>query len=90
MYNDTFGNIGIVKSFTLTGVKFRELQALLKKRLEKQYPILYWWGFLISFSKVVNIIISLGVIFFGSYLFTKGEVTVGDIVMFLSFSTLFL
>lgn len=90
LYNDTFGNIGIVKSFTLTGIKHRELQGLLKKRLEKQYPILYWWGFLISFSKVINIIISLGVIFFWSYLFSRWEITIGDIVMFLSFATLFL
>lgn len=90
LYNDTFANIGIVKSFTLTGIKYRELQGLLKKRLEKQYPILYWWGFLISFSKVINIIISLGVIFFWSYLFSQWEITIGDIVMFLSFATLFL
>ena len=90
LYNDTFSNIGIVKSFTLTWVKYRELQGLLKKRIEKQYPILYWWGFLISFSKVINIIISLGVILFGSFLFARKEITIGDIVMFLSFANLFL
>ena len=90
LYADTFSNIFAIKSFTLSGMKKRELTDILDKRLEKQYPILNWWGFLMSFSKIVNIIISIGVIFFGSYLFFRWEATIGEIVMFLSFSSIFL
>jgi len=90
LYSDTFTNIFAVKSFTLLNMKRKKLKDIMEKRLQKQYPILNWWGFLMSFSKIVNIIISIWVIFFGSYLFFKGEATVWEIVMFLSFSTIFL
>jgi len=90
LYGDTFSNIPIVKSFALDKLKQSELARLSNKRLKVQYPILNWWGLIISFSKITSIIVSIGVISFGSYLFVQGEVTIWDIVMFLSFANLFL
>lgn len=90
LYGDTFSNISIVKSFTLDTLKRKELLQLTTKKTSLQYPILKWWGLIVSFSKIINIVVSIGVISFGSYLFIKWEVTIWDIVMFLSFSSLFL
>lgn len=70
--------------------KQRELKDMTDIRTVKQYPILNWWGAIISFSQVIKIMVSLGVIFFGSYLHINGEVSIGEIVMFLSFSLIFL
>lgn len=90
LYGDTFSNIPIVKSFTLDQIKRKELIQLTDKKTSLQYPILKWWWLIVSFSKIVNIVVSIGVISFGSYLFIQWEITIWDIVMFLSFSSLFL
>lgn len=89
-YGDTFSNIQIVKSFSLLKLKQKELKTLTDVRLSRQLPILYWWGSIISIFSILKIIISIGIIFFGSYLFLEWEVTIWEIVMFLSFSAIFL
>lgn len=90
LYWDTFSNISIVKSFTLKKQKIDELKRLSDETLKKQFPILYLWGFLVSFSQIIKIIISIWIIVFWSYLFFEWEITVWWIVMFLSFATLLL
>lgn len=88
LFWDAFSNISIVKSFTLINWKISELKSISKKVLTKQYPILYFWGFLVSLSKIMSIIISIWIIIFWSLLFMKWEITVWELVMFLSFSAI--
>lgn len=88
LFWDAFSNISIVKSFTLINWKIKELKLISKKVLNKQYPILYFWGFLVSLSKIMSIIISIWIIIFWSFLFMKWEITVWELVMFLSFSSI--
>jgi len=88
LFWDAFSNISIVKSFTLINRKLRELKLLSKKVLTKQYPILYFWGFLVSLSKIMSIIISIWIIIFWSFLFIEWKITVWELVMFLSFSSI--
>ena len=71
-------------------MKLWDLSKLLNIRLKKQYPILTWWWFLLSFWKVVNIIISMWVIFFWSYLYLEWELSLWWVVMFLGFSNILL
>lgn len=68
-YGDTFSNISIVKSFTLFSLKNQQLKTKTGLRILKQFPILYWWGSIISIFSILKIIISIGIIFLGSYLF---------------------
>jgi len=89
-YGDTFSNMSIIKSFSLNRLKNKELSDMMDLRTEKQYPILNWWGAIISFSQVLKIIVSIGVIYFGSYLYFAWEITIWEVVMFLSFSLIFL
>jgi len=89
-YGDTFSNMSIVKSFSLNRLKNKELSNMMDIRTEKQYPILNWWGAIISFSQVLKIVVSIGVIYFGSYLYFNGEITIWEVVMFLSFAIIFL
>lgn len=63
-YGDTFSNMSIIKSFSLNKLKNKELNNMMDIRTEKQYPILNWWGAIISFSQVLKIIVSIGVIYF--------------------------
>ncbi len=89
-YGDTFSNMPIVKSFSLNPLKTKQLSKRTDIRLEKQLPILYWWGSIISIFSILKIIISIGIIFLGSYLYMGWEVTIWEIVMFLTFSAIFL
>ena len=89
-YGDTFSNISIVKSFWLYQLKNAQLESLTQERIKKQYPILTWWGIIISFSQVLRIIISIVIIFFGSFLYISWEISIWEIVMFLSFALIFL
>ncbi len=89
-YGDTFSNIPIVKSFVLSDLKKQQLKKLTDQRLKKQLPILVWWGAIVCFSQILKIIVSIVVISFGSYLYIMGEISLGSIVMFLSFSSIFL
>jgi len=70
-YGDTFSNMPIVKSFTLFSLKNKQLQKLTDQRISEQFPILTWWGVIVSFSQVLRIIVSIVVIFFGSFLYTQ-------------------
>lgn len=88
LFWDAFSNISIVKSFTLINRKISELKLISNKVLTKQYPILYFWGFLVSLSKIMSIVISIWIIIFWSFLFMKWEITVWELVMFLSFSSI--
>lgn len=90
LYSDTFSNIPIIKSFTLERKKIQELKHLTDIRIKKQFPVLYWWWLIISFSQILRIIVTLGIIFFGSYLFISEQISLGKIVMFLSFSLILL
>ena len=90
LYWDTFSNIAIVKSFTLEKQRQKALKNLTNKRVSIQYPILNWWWIIVSFSKIIHIIVSIWVITFWSYLYFKWEISIWEIVMFLSFTSLFL
>jgi len=68
-YGDTFSNISVVKSFTLFGLKIQQLKKKTDLRILKQFPILYWWGSIISIFSILKIIISIGIVCIGSYLF---------------------
>ena len=90
LYGDTFSNMSIVKSFSLHKLKNKQLKDMTDQRTKKQYPILNWWGAIISFSQILKIVVSIGVIYFGSYLYFQWEISIWEIVMFLSFSVIFL
>ncbi len=89
-YGDTFSNISIVKSFSLWKLKNKQLWALTDERIKKQYPILTWWGVIVSFSQVLRIVVSIVIIFFWSFLHIQWDISIGEIVMFLSFALIFL
>ena len=89
-YGDTFSNMPIVKSFALKKLKNAQLRKLTEKRVKEQYPILTWWWIIVSFSQILRIIVSIVVIFFGSFLHVQWEISIWEIVMFLSFAVIFL
>ena len=89
-YGDTFSNMKLIKSFTLDSLKLLQLHSLTQDRIQKQFPILTWWWLIVSFAQILRIITSIIILAFGSFLYLKWEITVGEIVMFLTFALVFL
>ena len=85
---DVIGNVSVVQSYTRLKDETRALQEIMTRLLRAQYPVLTWWGFLNVITRVsatVTMVMILGV---GSYLAHRHEITVGQIVAFIGFSTL--
>ena len=75
-YGDTFSNISIIKSFALFSMKHKQLKKLTDNRAKKQYPIIAWWGTVISLTEILRVVVSIGVVLFGSFLFFSGEISI--------------
>lgn len=85
---DAVANIGVVKSFTAFGEKIHELTKIIMSAHRDQLKVLKWWCFVIVLGKAATIIATISVFSFGAYLYTKNEITIGEIVMFSGFALL--
>jgi ATP-binding cassette subfamily B protein len=85
---DVASNISIVKSFTIVKNEIKRAWELNVDAYEKQKTPVKWWGITIGFSQFMGLVTNLTVFVLGGYLFLQGEVTIGDIVMFVGFSSI--
>jgi glucan exporter ATP-binding protein len=87
---DVFSNISVVKSFTRILKESHTLKKIHHDLRAKQFPILYWWAFLTTLSRMATTIVFLSIFTFGSFLYLKGVVTIGEIVMFTGLAAILL
>lgn len=85
---DVLGNVTVVQSFTRLLDEKRALDEIMANLLRAQYPVLTWWGLLTVITRVAATITMVCILGFGSYLVSKGELTVGAVVAFVGFSNL--
>ncbi|MDD4074299.1 MAG: ABC transporter transmembrane domain-containing protein [Candidatus Pacebacteria bacterium] len=83
---DSISNIFLLKSFLLKDSILNKISKKAKKAYESQVEAIKWWGFISGFSRSVGLILNVIVFFLGGILYTKGEMTIGEIIMFVSFS----
>jgi len=84
--SDTLGNIALVQSFTRVEDEVRELRAVVERLLGAQMPVLSWWALATTLTKAATTLTMLAILILGIVLFSRGETTVGGIVMFMSFA----
>lgn len=85
---DAVANISVIKSFTAFGFKMDEIGKLIFSAHRDQLKVLKWWTFIIVLGKAATIIATISVFSFGAFLFSRGEITIGEIVMFSGFALL--
>jgi ATP-binding cassette subfamily B protein len=85
---DSISNIFLVKSFTLRDKIIEKISQKREYAYIKQKEAIRWWGFINGVTRSVGFILSILVFLSGSYLFTKNEISLGTIVMFLGFSNI--
>jgi glucan exporter ATP-binding protein len=84
--SDTLGNVALVQSFTRVEVEVRDLRNVVDRLLGAQIPVLSWWALANTLTKTCTTLTMLAILIVGLALFSRGQTTVGGIVMFMTFA----
>ena len=84
--SDTLGNVALVQSFTRVEVEVRDLRNVVDRLLGAQIPVLSWWALANTLTKTSTTLTMLAILIVGLILFSRGQTTVGGIVMFMTFA----
>ncbi len=85
---DSFANVAVIQSFTRMESELRGLASLIEALLRAQYPVLSWWAVAAVATRTSSTLALLAIFSVGLGLHFRGLASIGDIVAFLSFSTL--
>jgi glucan exporter ATP-binding protein len=85
---DVIGNVTVVQSYARLSMERAAMRELMERLLRAQYPVLTWWGVLTVLTRAAATISMVAIFALGAVLAARGEVTVGEIVSFVSFAAL--
>jgi glucan exporter ATP-binding protein len=86
--SDALGNVALVQSFVRIDAEVQGLRSVADKMLAVQMPVLSWWALVSVMTRASTTITVLAIFTVGIALHEKGQTTVGEIVMFVSFATM--
>ncbi len=85
---DTLGNIALVQSFARIEMEVSRMRKLGEDVLSAQIPVLSWWAVATVITRSATTLTMLSILLLGVYFYLRGQTTVGEIVMFMSFAGL--
>ena len=85
---DTLGNIALVQSFARIEMEVSGMKKMGEEVLRAQIPVLSWWAVTTVITRTATTLTMLSILVLGVWFYLRGETTVGEIVMFMSFATL--
>ena len=85
---DALGNVGLIQSFVRLTAETREMHSIMTEALAAQFPVLNWWALLSVMTRAASTITVILIFVLGTWLYTKGEATVGEIVSFMGIATM--
>lgn len=86
--SDALGNVALVQSFVRIESEVKGLRSVADQLLAAQMPVLSWWALVTVITRASTTITVLAIFALGIALHDQGLTSVGEIVMFVSFSTL--
>jgi glucan exporter ATP-binding protein len=86
--SDTLGNVALVQSFARIELEVSGMRKVGDLLLSAQMPVLSWWAVAAVLTRTSTTLTVLAILFLGIWLYLDGTTTVGEIVMFISFSGL--
>src|SRR3954470_7749118 len=86
--SDALGNIHLIQSFVRLGAEAGEIHTIIRRTLEAQYPVLNWWALLSVLTRAASTVTVILIFVLGTWLFTHGRATAGEIVSFMGFATM--
>jgi glucan exporter ATP-binding protein len=88
--SDTFGNIAVVQSFARIEVEVSGMKKVGDLLLGAQLPVLSWWAMAAVLTRASTTLTLLSILILGVWFYVHDLTTVGEIVMFMGFATLFI
>jgi len=85
---DALGNIHLIQSFVRLAVETSEMHRIIGRTLAAQYPVLNWWALLSVMTRAASTLTVISIFVLGTWLYTRGEATVGQIVSFMGFAAM--
>ena len=85
---DALGNIHLIQSFVRLAVETSEMHRVIGRTLAAQYPVLNWWALLSVLTRAASTVTIILIFVLGTWLYTRGEATVGQIVSFMGFASM--
>ncbi|MBS0519565.1 MAG: glucan ABC transporter ATP-binding protein/ permease [Proteobacteria bacterium] len=85
---DALGNVHLVQSFGRLKGETGELQRIMRQMLDAQFPVLSWWALLSVATRLVSTITLILIFVLGTWLYTHGAATVGEIACFMGFANI--
>ena len=86
--SDALGNVALVQSFVRVDAEVQGLRGVADQLLSAQLPVLSWWALVAIMTRASTTITILAIFVVGIILNSKGQASVGEIVMFVSFATM--
>jgi ATP-binding cassette subfamily B protein len=83
---DAVSNIAVVQSFARIETEVRTLRDTIARVLRAQIPVLSWWAAVSVATRTSSTLTVLGIFSLGVALRARGEVSVGEIITFTTFS----
>jgi ATP-binding cassette subfamily B protein len=84
--SDTLGNIALVQGFARVEAEVTGLRNVADRLLAAQMPVLSWWAVVAMMTRSATTLTMLAIFLIGVSLHLHGRITVGEIVMFMSFA----
>ncbi|MDD3032846.1 MAG: ABC transporter transmembrane domain-containing protein [Candidatus Pacebacteria bacterium] len=85
---DVISNIFLVQSFTLGDRLSGMVDKIRGEAVQGQIKASRWWGIVSGASRSLGFILNVVVFFMGSILYIKNEMSLGDIIMFIGFTSI--
>jgi ATP-binding cassette subfamily B protein len=85
---DVFSNVSVVQSFNRLTLEARALAEIIDKVIAAQFPVLTWWAVTTVLTRGAATLTIVSLFALGSVLHEAGKISVGDIVVYIGFSTL--
>jgi ATP-binding cassette subfamily B protein len=85
--SDAVSNIAVVQSFARIEAEVRFLRDTVARVLAVQIPVLSWWAAVSVATRTSSTLTVLAIFSYGVALRARGEISVGEIVTFTTFST---
>ncbi len=85
---DALGNINLIQSFVRLTAETGEMHRIIGQTLAAQFPVLNWWALLSVMTRAASTITVILIFVLGTWLYTQGKASVGEIVSFMGFATM--
>ena len=86
--SDALGNVHLIQSFVRLAAEAGEMSRIMGRTLAAQYPVLNWWALLSVLTRAASTVTVILIFVLGTWLYTRGEATVGQIVSFMGFAAM--